>query len=110
MHKAIGADDAVSVVARGEFFNVHLHFLVIAADDEHLERHADLHDLFDGLYVFCVSHAAAHQQNGMHIRVDAELRRCRTAVEALVELRMHRNAERQDALTRHAALHAAVGQ
>ena len=110
VHKAIGADDAVSVIACGEFFNVHLHFLVVAADDEHLERHTDLHDLFDSLYVLCVSHAAAHQQDGMHIRVDAELLRRRTAVEALVELRMHRNAERQDALTRHAALHAAVGQ
>ena len=110
VHEAVGADDAVAVVPRGEFLHVHLHFAVVAADDEHLERHADLHDFFDGLDVLGVSHAAAHQQNGVHLGVDAKRIGRFLTVEVLIELGVHRNAERQDALPRHAALHAAVGQ
>ena len=55
-------------------------------------------------------HAAAHQQDGFLIRVNAELCRRVLAGQLFVEFRVHRNAERQDAVLRNAALYTAVGE
>ena len=57
-----------------------------------------------------VAHAAAHQQDGFLIRVNAEAVPPRPRGTAFVEFRVHRNAERQDAVLRNAALYTAVGE
>ena len=86
------------------------HLFVVATYHKKLERRTDLRQAFDVLHMVGVAHAAAHQQDGFLIRVNAELCRRVLAGQLFVEFRVHRNAERQDAVLRNAALHTAVGE
>ena len=110
MHKTVGLDHAVAFIARCELLDTELHLLVVAAYDQQLQRQADGGQLFQNLDMVGISHAAAHQQDGAHVRINAKLRSCVCAGQALVELGMHRDAEWQDAALRDAALDTAVRQ